>query len=215
MKRFTILLSVLTIAASSAMAFDLKEALKKAAGGKDNSTIDAITEALDGVLSTDKLDINSLTGSWQYSAPAVTFKSDNLLKKAGGSAASGMIEEKLAPIYRTAGFDKMNLTVDKDGNFSMKVRAITLKGTIQQLDEAGSQANFVFNFQAAKLKIGKMNAYVQKSATGKLKVMFDVSKLITLIETAGKITKNSTINSVVTMLKSYDGLCAGFELQKQ
>lgn len=215
MKRLSIFLSAIIIATSSAMAFDLKEALKKAAGSKDNSTIDAIAGALEGVLSTDKLDISSLSGSWQYSAPAVTFKSDNLLKKAGGSAASGMIEEKLAPIYSTAGFDKMNLTVDNDGNFSMKVRTITLKGTIQQLEESGSQANFVFNFQAAKLKIGKMNAYVQKSATGKLKIMFDVSKLITLIETAGKIVKNSTINNVVTMLKSYDGLCAGFELQKQ
>ncbi|MDE5836948.1 MAG: DUF4923 family protein, partial [Paramuribaculum sp.] len=58
---------------------------------------------LGSLLSSDKITVKSLTGTWKYSAPAVTFKSSNLLKKAGGAAASSAIESKLSPYYSKAG----------------------------------------------------------------------------------------------------------------
>lgn len=214
-KIFVIAVSALLACSVSASAFDLKGALKGLGlGGSTESTVGSIADALGNVLSTDKLDVSQLQGNWKYSAPAVTFASENFLKKAGGAAAATVITDKLAPIYKTAGIDKMTLNIDEKGAFQMKVRGITLKGTITPLEKEGTQANFEFNFQAASFNIGKMNAYVEKNITGGLKLTFDVSKLISLVETVGKFSGNSTIKSVSSLLSSYDGLCAGFELKK-
>ena len=69
---------------------------------------------LGNVLGNDKITPADLVGSWKYSAPAVTFKSDNMLKKAGGAAASATIENKLKPYYTRAGVDHIVLTVNND-----------------------------------------------------------------------------------------------------
>lgn len=211
------IIAALILAVIPAHAFDIKDALKKI-GAKDSTSTSAggLGSLLGNLLSTDKIDVKSMSGTWKYSAPAVSFKSDNLLKKAGGAAASSTITGKLAPFYKTAGFDKMTLTIAEDSTFSMKVRGITLKGTIEPATDQNSDANFVFNFKVAgKIKIGRMNTYVTKNAAGKMSIMFDVSKLITLVEKVSAFTGNSTLKSVSSLLSGYDGLCAGFELQKQ
>lgn len=213
MKRLGFLLMIMTVCASTAFAFDLKDALKKAGKG-DSSALGALAGTVDGLLSSDKIDVADLAGSWKYSAPAVTFKSENILKKAGGAAAAGVIEEKLAPIYKTAGLESMTISINTDSTFTMKSRGISVSGSIEPITEKDSDANFVFNFKASKLKLGKMNTYVRKSASGTLSIMFDVSKLVTILESVGKVSNNSTLNSVVEMLKSFDGVCAGFALTK-
>lgn len=214
MKRLFIFVMAAAVAGlCSVRAFDLKEALK---GLKNNggSTEDAITGALGNILSTDKLEVSQLEGNWSYSAPAVTFASDNLLKKAGGAAASTIITDKLGSLYKTAGLTNMTLKIDNAGAFEMKLKRLTLKGTIAPMEKEGSQANFEFNFNAGSRKIGKMNAYVEKGVTGIMKVTFDVSKLISIVESVSKISGNSTLKTVSSALSSYDGLCAGFELKK-
>lgn len=213
-KIFVLAISCLVASAVSVSAFNIKDALKGVGLGDKESAVGSVVDALGNVLSTGKLDVGQLKGNWKYSAPAVTFASDNLLKKAGGAAAATVITDKLAPFYKTAGFDKMTLNIDEQGAFQMKVRGITLKGTISPLEKEDSQANFEFNFQAGSFKIGKMNAYVEKSITGGMKLTFDVSKLISLVETITKFTGNSTLKSVSSLLSSYDGLCAGFELKQ-
>lgn len=208
--RIIILITAVIAAASQAMAFDLKSILKGSGKG-DN----AITNALGSLLSSDKISVADLEGSWSYSAPAVTFKSDNLLKKAGGAAASTAITNKLAPIYKTCGLDRLTLTINADSTFTMKIRNITLKGTISSNTTEGSQSNFVFQFKAAgKIKIGKLDAYIVKNALGKMDLMFDVSKLIGLIEKVGSVSGIKAIKNVSSLLNGYDGLCAGFALKK-
>ncbi len=214
--KFRLFITLAAIIATSftASAFDIKEALKKVGGG-DGSTSSSLGNVLGNLLSTDKIDIKSMEGVWNYSAPAVSFKSDNVLKKAGGAAASTAICDKLAPMYQKAGLNNLVLTINADSTFTMKVKKLTLKGSIQNVTDKNSKANFVFNFKVGgKLKVGKMDTYVVKSATGSMSVMFDVSKLIKLIETVSTVTNNSTIKSVSSMLNSYDGLCAGFEMKK-
>lgn len=210
------LIAVMILAAIPAHAFDIKDALKKIGSKDSTSTSGGLGSILGNLLSTDKIELKSMVGNWSYSAPAVSFKSDNLLKKAGGAAASATITGKLAPIYKTAGFDKMTLTIAEDSTFSMKVRGITLKGTIENVSDNSSDANFIFNFKVAgKINVGKMNTYVTKNAAGNMSITFDVSKLITLVEKVSIFTNNSTLKSASALLNSYDGLCAGFELKKQ
>lgn len=216
MKRIAMVISAIAIAASSNIqAFDIKDALKKLPSGGDvQSSLGSIGDALSGVLTTDKMAVADLAGQWKYKAPAVVFKSDNLLEKAGGAAAAGVVEGKLEPFYKTFGVNSLTMTVKDDGTFEMKVRGVTLKGTITQNTDEKSLSNFVFAFQAAKYNIGSVNAYVEKSAAGTISLTFDVSKLISILESMGKVVNNSSIKSLTALLSKYDGLCAGFELTK-
>jgi hypothetical protein len=216
MKRIAIVISAIAIAASSNIqAFDIRDALKKLPSGGDvQSSLGSIGDALSGVLTTDKMAVADLAGQWKYKAPAVVFKSDNLLEKAGGAAAAGVVESKLEPFYKTFGVNSLTMTVKDDGTFEMKVRGVTLKGTITQNTDEKSLSNFVFAFQAAKYNIGSVNAYVEKSAAGTVSLTFDVSKLISILESMGKVVNNSSIKSLTALLSKYDGLCAGFELTK-
>lgn len=220
MKKISLILAITILSFGVIQAQGFSDLLK-GLGGKDkgdgnsNSTVENVLGALSNVLSTDKIDVKSLVGNWHYSAPAVTFKSDNLLKKAGGAAASKAITNKLEPIYQKVGMDKMELTIKDDNSFTMKVRGISLSGTIATDVPEGSQANFVFNFKVAgKINLGKIDTYVTKSIDGKINLMFNISKLINLLEKVSSVANISAVKTVVSTLKSYDGLCAGFELKK-
>lgn len=201
---------------ASASELDIKDVLNGVKnGGNGSSTAEKLAGLAGALLSSDKISIESLHGSWAYKAPAVTFKSDNLLKKAGGAAVSETIEGKLASYYSKLGFTRMTLVVNEDNTFEMKIKKITLKGTITEVTDKNSQANFVFSFKAAgKVSLGKLDTYVQKSALGTLSIMFDVSKLISLVEKVSTLTNLSSAKTLSSALSSYDGMCAGFEMSK-
>lgn len=164
------------------------------------------------VLGSGKITIADLEGNWTYVEPAVEFKSDNLLKKAGGSVASTTIVDKLRPYYSTVGLDNMTLAVDSAATFKMALKKISFSGEITQGENDGE---FVFNFKAiGKISAGSLNAYISKTATGQIKITFDVSKLISLVNTIASVTGNSSVKSVSSILNSYDGLTAGFVLKK-
>lgn len=217
MKKYLFLSLVLLIGLmASASELDIKDVLNGMKnGGNGSSTTEKLAGLAGALLSSDKISIESLHGSWAYKAPAVTFKSDNLLKKAGGAAVSETIEGKLASYYSKLGFTQMTLVVNEDNTFEMKIKKMTLKGTITEVTDKNSKANFVFSFKAAgKVSIGKLDTYVQKSALGTLSIMFDVSKLISLVEKVSTLTNLSSAKTLSSALSSYDGMCAGFEMSK-
>lgn len=185
--------------------------LKDAAtGASSSSTGDAIGGLLNGLLGTDKISPESMVGTWAYTAPAVCFQSENFLQKAGGAAAAGTIEGKLAPYYKKFGVDKLTLTVDKDMKFTMTNGKLSASGTIVIEDK-----DVYFNFTAAgKIKLGKIRTYVTQSGS-EMSVMFDVSKLMAVVKGVSSITGNTTIATATKLLESYDGICAGFKLKKQ
>lgn len=165
------------------------------------------------ILGSGKVTIADIEGNWDYVEPAVEFKSDNLLKKAGGSVASTTVVNKLRPYYKTIGIDKMTLAVDSAGNFKMTVKKIPLSG---EITTGSSDKEFIFNFKAmGKISTGKLNAYISKTATGQIKITFDISRLIDLVETIASVTGNSSAKSISSLLTSYDGLTAGFVLKKK
>ncbi len=106
----------------------------------------AIGSILGNVLGKSDVTPADLEGTWNYTAPAVTFKSENLLKKAGGAAASATIENKIKPYYQRAGLENLVLTVANDSTFTMKLKRGSLSGSIAQGTEKGI---LVFKFKAA------------------------------------------------------------------
>lgn len=204
-----LILSLITL---NANALDLKDIVGKVAEKAGSSTNSKVSDLLGSVLSSDKLTVSSLVGNYSYNKPAVAFKSENLLKKAGGAAISSTVESKLAPYYKTAGIDKMSLVINEDSTFTMKVRGINFSGDIRPCTD-NSQANFVLKFKAIKkISIGSLNTYVVKNANKNLELTFDVTKLVTLLQKVGGITGSSSLKTVTSLLKSYDGICAGFNL---
>jgi len=193
----------------------LKSAAEKAKGGgsdgNNSSALSGLKGMVEGLITSSNVGEADLVGNWRYSAPAVAFKSDNLLQKAGGSAASGVIVDKIAPYYEKAGITSLTATFNEDRTFELKIKKITLSGTYAL---AGEEANgdFVFTFKAVKkLPLGKMNAHVEKVGS-KITLTFDASKLITLVNTVAKVSGKASLQSVAKLLNSYDGLNCGFEL---
>ena len=140
----------------------------------------------------------------------MSFKSDNLLKKAGGAAAATSLESKLSAYYKYANIQSLKLEIKEDSTFTMKFKRTTLKGDITK-DEEG---NFYFNYKVAgRINIGTIQTYLTKSGNT-LDVTYDVSKLIKLIEKVGTYTGNSTVKGISSLLNEYDGVTAGFKMKK-
>lgn len=213
--KIMLLVAVLSVFAINMSADDSKT--------KGSSVLSSLLESLNGsgslgevgnivqnLISTDNIEIKDIAGTWEYSAPAVSFKSDNLLKKAGGAAAATSLEGKLSTYYKYANIQSMKLEIKEDSTFTMSLKRTSLKGDITK-DEEG---NFFFNYKVAgRINIGTIQTYLTKSGNT-LDVTYDVSKLIKLIEKVGTYTGNSTVKGISSLLNEYDGVTAGFKMKK-
>lgn len=170
-------------------------------------------DLISGLTAKNDFDLKELAGTWVYSSPAVTFKSDNSLNRIGGVAASAAVEAKLAPYYQRLGLTSAVVTIDSEQNFTIKIKAVTLTGTITRDDDSGS---ITFNFSAkGKINLGKVSAMATKSANNVLTLTFDASRVITVVEKVATFTKNSSVTALSKLLSSYEGVYAGAKLKKQ
>lgn len=181
-----------------ASAFDLNSILGSAGS--------AVSGVVEGLFTQTDITVEQMAGTWTATGSAVCFQSDNFLQKAGGSAAASTIESKLDPYYKQYGLTGSVLTIQSDGSFSLKVKGISLKGTITKT----SDGNFDFAFTPfGNFKLGTIKAYVEKPVNG-LNVMFDATKLKSLISGVASLTGNSLAKTAGSLLDSYEGLCVGF-----
>jgi uncharacterized membrane protein len=134
------LLGVMSAQAQSSTLKSVLGALSSAASSttttstsSSSSTTSGLSSLLGGVLSnvlsTDKVSTDDMVGTWTYSSPAVKFESENLLLKAGGTAASTTVQNKLAKYYKTLGFTSMTLTVTSDKQFTLSRAQTTAKSS--------------------------------------------------------------------------------------
>lgn len=183
---------------STTYAFDLSSILGNAGT--------AVSGVVEGLFTQSDITVAQMAGTWTAQGSAVCFQSDNFLQKAGGSAAASTIESKLDPYYKQYGLTGSVLTVNSDGTFTLKVKSLSLKGTISKR----SDGNFDFTFTPfGSFKLGTIKAYVEKPVGG-LNVMFDATKLKSLISTIATLTGNSMAKTAGSLLDSYEGLCVGF-----
>lgn len=212
-----LLTAVISLFSFQASAWDLNDVLKNlpSSGSKDNDKTGNAISAIAGALGLGgNFKYADMVGTWNYSKPAVTFKSDNLLLKAGGVAASTTVENKLATYYKLAGVQNMKMTFNADSTFTMKLRVGQLNGTVSLSDD-GKQVMFTFKVLKA-INLGTMEAYISTAGLGKnqMNLTFDVTKLLEILKKAGKLTNATSIKSATALLEQYDGLTAGFTLAK-
>ena len=213
-KNIIIVLALLTALPAMASG-DLKDLLNSVTSGKSSSDnnsnpLGSLGSVISNLTASSSFELADLQGTWDYQSPAVTFQSDNVIQKAGGAAAASTIEGKMAPYYEKAGITSLQLTVDAENNFTMKLKRGSLKGTVSK-DEQG---NLEFNFSAfGKIKLGKVSAFATKSGNT-LNLTFDVSKLISIVKSVSSVSGISSLNTISSLLSSYDGIDAGFKLNR-
>lgn len=176
-----------------------------AATGSSNGSglLSALTTIFDNskVATADKL-----VGTWEYTEPAVVFESNNALKNLGGKAGAA-IEKKLQSQLAKLGIKKgkMKMTFDKDGNFTQTIG--TQKFTYTYTT---SGKNVVLTY-AGGLK--QLVGTTQLDGNSLLIVM-EAGKLLKYAGTIGKLTGNSTVSTLGSLLGGYDGMEVGMRLQK-
>lgn len=210
MKKVFLPLAVAICAASSANAAEFS--LKDIFGTVSNAVQDGtLTDMIQGVLATSNITVADMAGEWTSSGSAVCFQSENLLNKAGGAVAATEIEKKINPYFDKYGLDGAVFTIQTDGSFTLKMKKISLSGTIAKNSD---NKTFDFSFTAlGGIKLATIPAYVQKTSKS-MDIMFDADKLITLLNVIAKISGSKLASTAVNLLNSYDGLCVGFKLNQ-
>lgn len=221
MKKFVIALVALFLVSVPALKAepDIRDLLGGLAGagssGSGQSTLsDALGGLVSGLLGSGQLSEEDLAGVYAYKEPAITFKSDNLLQKAGGAAMASTIVDKLSPYYDRAGMKNLVVTLTPEKTFEFALSKIKLSGTFSRDSTQTSANSFIFTFKAlGQVSIGTIDADVQRSGNG-LIMTFDASKLLTLMNTVAQLTGKQTLQAAASLLNSYDGLNCGFSLTK-
>lgn len=228
MKKLILLLALVATTFSSAMAQSSLSDLLNNLGNKNQEqtateqtpSTDKKTSGLGDMLSgvagalglgNSKASVQQLAGTWNYVKPAVAFKSDNFLLKAGGAAAATTVEKKIEPYYQKIGLTSLQLVINTDSTFTFTAKKAKLSGTIK-CDAASG--NYEFSFKAFnKIPVGSMTAYIQLTGS-KMELTFDVSKLMKIMESVGSISGSSALKGASGLLNKYDGMTAGFELNR-
>lgn len=205
---------------SEASAWDLRDLL----GGKsssqssetqqqDNSSAaQGILGLIDGLLSNSDFDLKQLEGTWKVTGSAVAFKGEDALSQIGGKAATVAVEKKLDPYYKKYGLTGSEITFDKEGNFTLKIKKLTINGTVEKTGESSFQTTFK-TFGSTTL--APMNTYFERGATGStLSVMWDAKKAFSLIQGVAAFVKSPTSSALSSLLDKYENVYAGFRLNR-
>ncbi len=147
-----------------------------------------------------------IIGSWSYSSPGCAFTSEQLLAKAGGEVVAAQIKQKLQPTYQTLGVNSNNtkVTFTENNTFSASFAGVNINGSYT-FDEASSKVTM-------KGTLITLNCYAKRNIDG-IALLFESSKLLTLLQTISAMSGNATLQTVGELSKSYDGLRLGFDFK--
>ena len=168
---------------------------------------ETIGNILTSVIGMDKLTTSTITGTWKYDGPGCAFTSDNALAKGGGEVAASKIEDNLKTYYDKLGLASSNtyITLNSDGTFSSKINGKSFSGK-WTFDEDAS----LLTLKGTLLTI---NGYAKRNTNG-ISILFEATKLLSLMQTMAAISGNSTLQGIGELSKNYDGLRIGFDMKK-
>ena len=170
-------------------------------------TTSALGNIIGSVLGVNRVSEANLVGTWKYTAPGCAFTSDNLLAKAGGEVAAQKIKSQLLPYYQSLGIAGGNtlFTFKEDKTFSGKLAGKAISGTYTYDPQTGA-----INLKTLLLS---MNGYVTLTTKG-ISLLFESQKILSVMQTLGALSGNSTIGTISEISKNYDGVRVGFELSR-
>ena len=194
-----LLVWLLCAAAAPAAAQDWTDILKKAA-----------TTAADK-LTGGKLTAAALIGTWNYTAPAAKFESDNLVSELGGTAMESTVTGYLEKGYTMVGIQPgaASFTFNDDKTFSANLgKAKDLSGTYE-FDPSTHEITLRFN--KTKFNLGSLTGHVYISGS-ELQLVFPVTKLVDMVTAIG--SKISSLQTVASLLEKYKEVYVVFAFAK-
>ena len=182
--------------------------------GANTSTTSSAVSALGSVL-TSLLSGNSavtasdLQGTWTYRKADCVFETQNLLLKAGGEMAATKIESQMESQLSKVGITPgaCTFTFNSDGTYSATIGQYNLNGNYT----LNASANTITLTYLAGL--GRISPKVIKTGAN-ISLLFEGDKLLSMVKKVGKLSSNSTVSSLSTLLNSYDGMLVGMQLSK-
>lgn len=192
-------------------AQELKDILSSIMSSATNSkTATNAKNALGSLIGTKTVSQDQLTGTWNYSRPAIAFETTDLLNKIGGSVVSTKIENKIATILSQYGIKAgiLTFTFQKDGTFTSKLNQKTITGTYKL-----NKANITFTYANKR----SITANIKQSGKS-LQLTFTADKLLAFLKEVNselaKETSNETLATISSLLKAYKGMQLGLQFNK-
>lgn len=150
-----------------------------------------------------------LNGTWNYTGPAISFETDDMLMKAGGAAASTVLEGKLDEQLMKIGFnhEKVNFTFNNDSTFTTNIGTHPLKGSYSY-DPSSKQISLKY--------LGLVNLKADLVYSGEsAELLFKSDKILQFITLLSNTLDNNVLNTIGGLANEYDGMMLGFRLKKQ
>lgn len=150
---------------------------------------------------------DKIIGTWIYSEPAIVFTSNNMLTQAASKIAAQQIERKLQAQLNNYGVKKgsMSIAFAKNGSFTEKIKGKTLTGTWKVIN---SKLQLTYAGLETIVITTQMNS-------GKLQMVTDATKLLTLFKTVANASGNANAKTIVSLMSSVKGMEAGVTLVKK
>ena len=190
-------------------------------GSSSNSSTSSssgLGDILGGIISNvitanQDLTVADLQGNWAYAAPSCKFTSEDFLMSAGGEVVASQISDKLTPIYGKLGFtpEKYRLEFDGEGKYTMTFGQLPISG-----EATKGEAKGYFTFEFIKLgeyALATTPTYIEVLGD-KMVLLYEADKFIDLFSSVVSKLGISSLNTIVELVNSYDGVLIGFELNK-
>ena len=162
---------------------------------------------LGSLLGNSTTNANTIAGTWIYSQPKVTFKSESVLAQIGSSVASSKIESTLDKQLKKLGFQagKTSLAFDNQGNCQMIRDGKAYNGTYTYSQQTGQMT-----IQGA-LGVATVSPYVTVMGNH-MYMLFEVDKLLSVFGALSSVAQTSALSSI---LSNYNGLQLGWTMVRQ
>ena len=175
-------------------------------GGAASALGSVLTNLLGG---SSAVTASDLQGTWTYRKADCVFETQNLRLKAGGEMAAAKIESQLESQLGKVGITPgaCSFTFNSDGTYVATIGQYNLTG------------NYTLNTKSNTLTmtylagIGRISPKVVKTGAS-ISLLFEGDKLLSMVQKVGKLTSNSTVNSLSSLINSYDGMLVGMQLSK-
>lgn len=212
---FVALLGATTLFSSCGSSSSLLSGLNPSAQSSttNNATSGLLTSGLGSLLGAltggSTVSQNDLIGTWKYKGSDCVFKTENLLMKAGGEVAATQVEAKINEYLTKFGLtgSQFEFTFNKDNTYSANIKGRALQG------------QYSFDAESKKVTLtylnglGTISPQVVKNGNT-ISLLYEADQLMKFLTKISAASNNATITSLSTLLKSYDGLLVGWELQK-
>lgn len=148
-------------------------------------------------------------GTWSYEGVDVKFKTNNLLKKAGGSVAASKMEKDLNKQLDGLGFEPgiTTFTFNEDGTFVNVTNGRKMGGKYAYDSKTEYMTLKYLNHIPLKAKVS--------GSGSKMSLLFEANGFLSMVTFIGSHSGVSLIKGVTSILNSYDGMMVGMELKKQ